>query len=298
MIRITDFQQISDYIAHANLGVEPRMPDFIIYGFNQVNEDAQISREAYRHHFYEITLDITEGCSFRIDDFQFPLEGNRLSVISPRRLQSIQVYKTYDAGCQGFTVFFSPDFLGRHLHTGNLYRDYSFLRATASPVTYLNGQLLTEFSNLFQLIRYEYEQYGAQSKEILKAYLTAVLEKSRLHYQPSAGPPAFATPEHQLTATFEALCQELFLRHTTVAEYADRLNVSPKHLSETVKKVTGRNALYIINSYRINYAKALLKQTRTLPSEIGYELGFSSNAYFYTFFRKLTGLTPTQFRQM
>jgi YesN/AraC family two-component response regulator len=63
-----------------------------------------------------------------------------------------------------------------------------------------------------------------------------------------------------------------------------------------VKGVTGRNALEILHTNRIHYAKSLLLQTELSPTEVSYELNFTNPNYFFTYFKKLTGQTPSAYK--
>jgi YesN/AraC family two-component response regulator len=74
------------------------------------------------------------------------------------------------------------------------------------------------------------------------------------------------------------------------------LHVSDKYLSQSVKQVTGRNALELLNSRRIHYAKALLLHTPLSPTEVSHALNFANPNYFFTYFKKFTGQTPTAYR--
>ena len=63
----------------------------------------------------------------------------------------------------------------------------------------------------------------------------------------------------------------------------------------------GANFYTFINSYRIEKAKMMLKdpdQKDTTITDIYLAVGFNSKSVFYTFFKKLEGMTPTKYRQI
>jgi len=73
----------------------------------------------------------------------------------------------------------------------------------------------------------------------------------------------------------------------------------PKHqLTEVLNTVIGRNFFRFVNYYRVEAVKQMLQDERNAYSieAIGYECGFSSKSSFFTTFKKLTGITPAQFR--
>ena len=59
-----------------------------------------------------------------------------------------------------------------------------------------------------------------------------------------------------------------------VSFYADKMHLSPQHLSTTIKKITGKTLTDIISSFIINDAKAKLKSTEMTIQEIAYSLNF------------------------
>jgi AraC-like DNA-binding protein len=298
MQTIREFNSIKEYLHHSNLKVNAQMEDFVAYSFEQINHDAELSHRLYRQNFFEISLELTKGCCFTVDGFSFDARGKRMSVIGPRRLQSMLVSSDLKGGFKGFSMFFSEDFLFSHLNAGFLTADFPFLKASHSPVISLSEKSTGEMENIFRLMLYEFESYGNSSREVLKSLLGALLLKAKHAYTDTTDVGNCHTRECRIAAQYEDLCSRHFLKLSKVEQYADLLNVSPKHLSETVKKATGKNALHILNNFRIQYAKTLLVQSSLSPTQIGYELNFDSPEYFFTFFKRSTGVTPSRFRQI
>ena len=81
-----------------------------------------------------------------------------------------------------------------------------------------------------------------------------------------------------------------------VAFYADKLCVSPKYLSEVVKKSSGHPASYWINGFAMQEVLALLKRFDLTFAEIADEMNFYNPAHFTRFVKKQMGLSPTELR--
>ena len=81
-----------------------------------------------------------------------------------------------------------------------------------------------------------------------------------------------------------------------VAFYADKLCVSPKYLSEVVKKSSGHPASYWINGFAMQEILALLKRFDLTFAEIADEMNFYNPAHFTRFVKKQMGLSPTELR--
>jgi len=95
----------------------------------------------------------------------------------------------------------------------------------------------------------------------------------------------------------ERLYRDEQVRLDTLAE---KLGVSRNSVSQVINK-TGMNFFEYINSWRIEEAKKLLSETSKQELniiEIAYEVGFNNKVSFNKFFKKSTGLTPSEFRKL
>lgn len=81
-----------------------------------------------------------------------------------------------------------------------------------------------------------------------------------------------------------------------VADYATLLGVTPNYLNKTVKNHTHRTAIDWIEIARLNMAKQYLKDRSLSIAQIAEKTGLVDQSYFSRFFKKKTGVTPTEFR--
>ena len=79
---------------------------------------------------------------------------------------------------------------------------------------------------------------------------------------------------------------------------ASECHLSPNYLSDLLSKETGRSAKEHINDFIIEKAKHLLLSSTDSVSGIAYSLGFNYPHYFGRLFKKKTGKTPQEYRQM
>ena len=77
---------------------------------------------------------------------------------------------------------------------------------------------------------------------------------------------------------------------------ADALFVNGSYLLRVFKANTGHTLLWYHNHIRCENAKALLMIPGKSVSEAGEEAGFVSSAHFSHVFRKMTGMTPSEYR--
>ena len=78
----------------------------------------------------------------------------------------------------------------------------------------------------------------------------------------------------------------------------DRLAMSYSSLSRIFSQVEGRSIENYFISLRIERVKELIKYGRESLSEIAYLTGYSSPAHLSRQFKQITGLTPSQFRDL
>lgn len=96
---------------------------------------------------------------------------------------------------------------------------------------------------------------------------------------------------------FMVLVRQYSSSEREVTFYADKLCVSPKYLSEVVKKGSGRPASYWINGYATQEIVALLKKPDMSLAEISDRMGFYNPAHFSRFVKKMLGVSPSEYRQ-
>jgi len=94
------------------------------------------------------------------------------------------------------------------------------------------------------------------------------------------------------------LDDELFKNpNLKIGDVANKLQVVPHYLSQFLNDNLGKSFSLFINEYRIEAAKQLLLSNTNYTTEaIGYECGFNSKSTFFSTFKKLTGSTPSTFK--
>ncbi|MHC1748921.1 MAG: response regulator [Cellulosilyticaceae bacterium] len=74
-------------------------------------------------------------------------------------------------------------------------------------------------------------------------------------------------------------------------------SINPSYLSQLFKKEIGMTSTDYITQLRINYAKDLLCKTNLLVSEISQKVGYEQYFYFAKLFKKVTTMSPKQYRE-
>jgi len=95
---------------------------------------------------------------------------------------------------------------------------------------------------------------------------------------------------------FLSLVSRYSTEERSISFYAERLFLSPRYLSTVVKNVSGKSLMYWIDLSVTNKAKISLRYTDNSIADIAHDLGFDEQTTFTRFFKRMTGITPSVFR--
>ncbi|MDF2960077.1 MAG: AraC family transcriptional regulator [Paenibacillus sp.] len=121
-------------------------------------------------------------------------------------------------------------------------------------------------------------------KELLPPTLAFVKQRVESQYLNTA---------HQMVQ----LIHEQYDQDISLESCADQLKFHPVYLSRVFKKEIGVTFIEYLTDYRVNMAKKLLETTNLKISEIAERLNYNSSTGFIRTFRKITGVTPGQYRE-
>ena len=104
------------------------------------------------------------------------------------------------------------------------------------------------------------------------------------------------THHEALVEKFLNLVQIYFKEQRGLDFYANKLCVTAKHLSKVIKATSGKPANDWIDEHVALEAKALLKSTNMTVEQISDALNFPSQSFFGKYFKRVTGLSPRDYK--
>ena len=136
-------------------------------------------------------------------------------------------------------------------------------------------------------------------RSILFGYLHLILEYCNRIYlrqlsEEDSGNSDLLKRFHDLLQQYFRENRQLTQGLPTVAYCASELAYSPRYFGDIVHKATGGTAIGYIHNYVINQAKSLLMNGHNI-SETSHLLGFDFPHHFTRLFKKMTGLTPSEY---
>ncbi len=300
-----------------------------------MNKDSHISplspKELNHHHFGEGRhSDEYQGIEeiFHInrienvlDKIHFPLPPHRKTVYDfffliqgeSRRSKALQEYdlragtffflpanqisshEYISSDSRGFFCHFSNEIFSSVVARGNFLSDFSFWNFSGNPIVKISPDLREPVNNILERLLTEYKSKRHPNLELISSYLLCLFQELK-------SVPAEDTNQQEKAAIrISEEYKHLLTRHIytriKVADYADLLKITPDHLNKCCKIATGITAQALLSEMILLEAKVLLKQTNLPVSEIAYRFSDTNASDFSRFFKKRSGMTPSEFRE-
>ncbi|MDR0710775.1 MAG: helix-turn-helix domain-containing protein [Prevotellaceae bacterium] len=155
--------------------------------------------------------------------------------------------------------------------------------------------LLTYYSLLRTTIRAESNAY---TKELVRSLVRAFFYGVAMifqHHEPATRAQKFR--KEVILEQFTQLLSDHCKENRSVSFYADKLCLTSKHLSSTIKEVSQKTAGEWIDEYVILEAKVMLKSSGMSIQQISDALSFSNQSFFGRYFKQHTGISPSEYRR-
>ena len=200
----------------------------------------------------------------------------------------------------------SADFRGTHIFMGTAFLDslliadsYPYYASIEErPYTQLDDATFEAFRHYVLMIRSIIHASGQfpEAGEALKHLTLAFFEMVGWSLHRKGSDAGCESRDGATMQRFLSLVRERCHRHRDVEYYASEMNMTAKYLSAVIKRASGKSALRWIDDYVILEAKAMLSGAEGSIKQTAYALGFESPSFFGQYFKRVTGMTPGQYR--
>jgi AraC-like DNA-binding protein len=241
----------------------------------------------HRHNFFMICLVIKGGGTHVVDFEKIEIKPNRLFFLKPEQVH----YWEVEPKSKLAVVQFSEDFLTELFQ----YNTIPAINTLFESFMDLQPDVASSFFEIIQKIESENFQNKLHSNKIIQANIFILLsEIERL----LTSDLIQRTKSNKFTIleNFKSLLKKKYKEIASVNQFADLLNITPNYLNMIVKETTGLTANEFMHKRIILEAKRLLINNQLDIAQIAFDLGFKDASYFARFFKRSTGLSPTEFR--
>jgi len=195
-------------------------------------------------------------------------------------------------------IVFSKTFLTENNVNSHFLESFSYFKSASLPVIYPSHEEITMLLDIYMLMKKKLErEEHTYRMEISRSILTSLLyEVQSIYENHHVMVKGKQTRKQELNVLFQELVFHHYKEHRNVQYYADSLYVSSKHLTETIKEVTGRTAGEWIDDAVILEAKVLLRNREISVARIAEDINFPDQSSFGKYFKNHTGMSPSDYR--
>ncbi|MFH6958629.1 helix-turn-helix domain-containing protein [Flavobacterium aquidurense] len=289
--KVTQYNQLKD--------VETQHP--LISVFDNSNSKALPNHTRIHFNFYAIFLKAGNCGELKYGRNNYDYDDGTMVFVAPG--QVLEVNNTDNYKSTGLTLLFHPDLI-RGTSLAKNINQYSFFSYDSHEALHLSLKEQQIIKDLFSKLEYELSQsIDKHSKSIIINNIELLLNYCVRFYDRQ-----FITRENintDVLSKFENLLNEYFLSEIakdsglpSVGYFADHLHLSANYFGDLIKKETGKSAQEHIQLKLITLAKERIFDTDKSVSQIAFELGFKYPQHFNRMFKKNTGYTPIEYRNL
>lgn len=268
--------------------------NFEIIPLDKIGKNNELLFHSNKRMFYELFF-VSHG--YFIKEYNLNsirINRNEFHISLPGQVTSIKEIST---DLTGFYCYFDNEFLEE------IHMRYLLEKELAFINSFMYNYPLRLNDEISKRITYLFETSSAIQEETSReiplnhAYLITIIYEIKkliiechLNYYPAK---AFS-----IVRAYNDLLSKHIKNERTTKFYADQLNITTNHLNKSVKTITGKTAISLLNEMTILEAKIQLLHTHKPISEIAFELGYEDPSYFSRFFKKFAGLSPFKYRKL
>jgi AraC-like DNA-binding protein len=287
------YTEINDFLASIPWPGRTENPDFFCLRLKPLDEpQVSVYRPPFKRAFYFFALLFNSGkvnVSYGEETAEDP--DSYLVFHSPNLIYSF----AHNNSLEGYIVYFKPEAFS--FFRPGFHQQFTLFDQSRTNLFRFDHATFSQLAPHFEAVFSAYEQsdMDAHLEARLKLLgLLCHLEGFALERNRKALP---VNRQQVLMRDFIQLIESNYIHKRSVNEYADLLSVTANYLSQSVKQVSGRNALSFITERVAAEARSLVRYTDMEISRIAYQLEFSDPTNFGKFFKKHAGVSPSAFRR-
>ncbi len=295
------FKTLASYLDYLEL---PRPEHPMLSVFNSKGEGflpcPRESSPAITNDCYSISFKKFVKGELNYGRTKYDFTNGALICIAPRQVLQWDSSVVFEQ--KGFSINFHEDFI-KGTELAQQIKNYSFFSYSVNEALHLSPKEEKQIELLVENIEMEYQNnQDAFSKEIIISQLSTLLKYANRFYErqflnrKELSNDLLEKFNAQIATYLESgQLQEKGI--PSIEQIANKMLVSQRYLSDTLKKETGKTTTEHLHFHLIDEAKNMLLQPTKSIAEVAYELGFEYPPYFSRLFKKKEGISPKAYRE-
>ena len=189
---------------------------------------------------------------------------------------------------EGFFIVYENEIISKIALNSN---DLSFFYT--APYTIVSQATISWITRILELLEEELqddEPNKAISTGLFQSVLLKIIKSDSKNTEPMSHVSS-------ISFHFRELVHKNHVAHKEIGFYAKELSISENYLNKCVKETTGKPPKQWINEISMLHGQILLQDYSKEIAQIAFELNYQSPSYFSRLFKKVTGLTPSEYRR-
>lgn len=248
----------------------------------------------YHDRFYQVHVVMSGNIRLQLDNRTYQCEGPVLFFTPP----TVPHGFTISTETEGYVLTIRQQFVWQILSQTSALNDKG-LFATKGVCIPLGTHKasLNRILTLLALLNDEYSNDRTEKAKALYSLVRLVLIEIIRMSDETNSASSVRDIDAQIFHQFHQLIEAQFVHHWTLSQYASELCVTESRLNSICQRVSEKSAKRLVNERVLQESKRLIGLTQKPITQIGYELGFHDPAYFARFFRRMSGVTASNYQE-
>lgn len=279
---------------------KPDRPQFALHDLKEYLKTNQCQAvKPHIHSFYQVIWFKKGKGKHSIDFKEYDVFDNAIFFVAPNQVHYFDEKMDYE----GVLIHFNELFMVQEQRSMGFFLNYNLFNNLYQQPSCCVGTGIDNILDRYILqIEQELENEESFGKELmLKNYLQSFLiqiQRRKNDFEKSFSPsfPLMDEKRMQLLK-FATLIDEHYKEGYSVVEYARLLHISSRSLSDLTQQQLRKTPSQMIQERIILEAQRLLLYSNLNINQVGYRLGFDDASYFVKYFKKHTGVSPSEFKK-
>ena len=274
--------------------LKPERPtSFHIRPLRRTVDPIALKEGPHRHNFQELLWVKTGSGWHKIDHTVLEIKPRTFYLIAQGQVH----YFIKGIELEGYLIRFTDDFLLDNSNDSDWnYRVTLFSHFAIHQSLTIEKEEIALFEQVVERMWQEHQTTAFGQTDVLGHLLNILLIQLERTRRKTVQQQKPLTEHAHIYQAFITLLEQDYKQQHQVSHYANTLHVSPRQLSDIVRRFSGKTGKQLIQERLMLEAKRYLQHTNASVKEIAYTLGYNDPSYFSKVFKQIAGIAPHAYK--
>lgn len=245
------------------------------------------------HDCYELIFYVSAKIEVYLDDVHYSINSHDLLIIPPRKIHKI----IYAERCNyiRYVFYFTQEQIQNAFLPSMIQKALFLFRDRGQHKLSLSAHNYIKINNVFQNMYEHIKEMSAANYYLITNYASILLQELYLLYGdiPDSSKERILTPVEQILNYIN----ENYSQQITLDNLAEKYFLNKSYICRIFRKTMGISLVTYLQYKRILEAQNMLLNSDKSIIDIAMDCGFSNVQHFYRVFKKITNLTPSEYKK-